>query len=71
MTYDDALERLLCAPITEPTTIMEGEIEVPNPWIAYDAVERADAQAVIDGASEGTFDLYALRHPAPVEEVTE
>lgn len=71
LAYEAALERLTCAPITEPATIMEGEIEVPNPWIAHDAQERAEAQDLIDGASEDTLDLYALRHPAPPEEVTE
>ena len=71
LAYEAALERLTCAPITEPATIMEGEIEVPNPWIAHDAQERAEAQDLIDGASEDTLDLYALRHPAPVEEVAE
>lgn len=71
MAYEAALERLTCAPITEPATIMEGEVEVPNPWIAHDAQERAEAQDLIDGASEDTLDLYALRHPAPPEEVTE
>ena len=71
LAYEAALERLTCAPITEPATIMEGEIEVPNPWIAHDAQERADAQAVIDASTQETLDLYALRHPAPPEEVTE
>ena len=71
MDYEAALERLTCAPITEPATIMEGEVEVPNPWIAHDAQERAEAQALIDAATQGTLDLHALRHPAPVEEVTE
>ena len=71
MAYEAALERLTCAPITEPLMIMEGEIEVPNPWIAHDAQERADAQAVIDASTQETLDLYALRHPAPPEEVTE
>ena len=71
MAYEAALERLTCAPITEPATIMEGEVEVPNPWIAHDAQERAEAQALIDAATQGTLDLHALRHPAPVEEVTE
>lgn len=33
--------------------------------------ERADAIAAIDAATQGTLDLHALRHPAPVEEVTE
>ena len=71
LAYEAALERLTCAPITEPATIMEGEIEVPNPWIAHDAQERAEAQALIDASTQETLDLYALRHPAPVEEVTE
>ena len=71
MAYEAALERLTCAPITEPATIMEGEVEVPNPWIAHDAQERAEAQALIDASTQDTLDLYALRHPAPVEEVTE
>lgn len=71
LAYEAALERLTCAPITEPATIMEGEVEVPNPWIAHDAQERAEAQALIDAATQGTLDLHALRHPAPVEEVTE
>ena len=71
MAYEAALARLTCAPITEPATIMEGEVEVPNPWIAHDAQERAEAQALIDAATQGTLDLHALRHPAPVEEVTE
>lgn len=71
MAYEAALERLTCAPITEPATIMEGEVEVPNPWIAHDAQERAEAQALIDAATQDTLDLYALRHPAPPEEVTE
>ena len=71
LAYEAALERLTCAPITEPATIMEGEIEVPNPWIAHDAQERAEAQDLIDGVTQDTLDLYALRHPAPVEEVTE
>ena len=71
LAYEAALERLTCAPITEPATIMEGEVEVPNPWIAHDAQERAEAQDLIDGVTQDTLDLYALRHPAPVEEVTE
>ena len=71
LAYEAALERLTCAPITEPATIMEGEVEVPNPWIAHDAQERAEAQALIDASTQETLDLYALRHPAPVEEVTE
>lgn len=71
LAYEAALERLTCAPITEPATIMEGEVEVPNPWIAHDAQERAEAQALIDASTQDTLDLYALRHPAPVEEVTE
>ena len=71
LAYEAALDRLTCAPITEPATIMEGEIEVPNPWIAHDAQERAEAQALIDASTQETLDLYALRHPAPPEEVTE
>ena len=71
LAYEAALERLTCAPITEPATIMEGEVEVPNPRIAQDAQEREDAQDLIDGVTQDTLDLYALRHPAPVEEVTE
>ncbi len=71
LAYEAALERLTLPSVTEPLMIMEGEVEVPNPWIAHDAQERAEAQDLIDGVTQETLDLYALRHPAPPEEVTE
>jgi hypothetical protein len=76
MAYEAALERLTCAPITEPATVTVfdahgGSSVIENPAIAHDAQERAEAQALIDASTQETLDLYALRHPAPVEEVTE
>ena len=46
-----------------------GSSVIANPAIAHDAQERAEAQALIDAATQGTLDLHALRHPAPPEEV--
>lgn len=76
LAYEAALDRLTCAPITEPATVTVfdahgGSSVIENPAIAHDAQERAEAQALIDAATQGTLDLHALRHPAPVEEVTE
>ena len=72
LAYEAALERLTCDVVDGPLTIEHTDFngavsDIPNPAIEIDAVERADAQAVIDSASEDTLDLYALRHPAPVE----
>lgn len=76
LAYESALERLTCAPITEPATVTVfdahgGSSVIANPAIAHDAQERAEAQALIDASTQETLDLYALRHPAPPEEVTE
>ena len=41
----------------------------PNPLYAQDVANRAAAQAVLDGASDDTKDLFALRYPpAPAPE---
>jgi hypothetical protein len=76
LAYEAALDRLTCAPITEPATVTVfdahgGSSVIANPAIAHDAQERAEAQALIDASTQGTLDLYALRHPVPPEEVTE
>lgn len=76
LAYEAALDRLTRAPITEPATVTVfdahgGSSVIANPAIAHDAQERAEAQDLIDGVTQDTLDLYALRHPAPVEEVTE
>ena len=76
LAYEAALDRLTCAVIDGPLTIEDVGIngavtDIPNPAIAHDAQERAEAQALIDAATQGTLDLHALRHPAPLEEVTE
>lgn len=76
LAYEAALDRLTCAVIDGPLMIestgLNGLVsDIPNPAIAVDAEERDAAEAVINAASEETHVLYALRHPAPVEEVTE
>lgn len=76
LAYEAALDRLTCAVIDGPLTIEHTDLnglvsDIPNPAIAVDAEERDAAEAVINAASEETHVLYVLRHPAPVEEVTE
>lgn len=76
LDYEAALARLSVPPVTEPETItvvdLDGNAtEVPNPAIAADTAERAEAQAVVDNVQESTLELYALRHPAPPEPAPE
>ena len=78
LDYEAAVERLTCDPITEPLTVTriidDVACEVPNPAIAQDAAERAEAQAVIDAATPEVLALYALRHPpepTPEPEIVE
>ena len=78
LDYESAVERLTCDPVTDPLTVEEiidgSAYEVPNPAIAQDAVERSDAQAVIDTATPEVLALYDLRHlpePTPEPEIAE
>ncbi len=50
MDYEKAMRRLALPPIEDDE---------------QDAAERAEAQAVVDAASQEVVDLYALRNPPP------
>jgi hypothetical protein len=54
MAYETAMKRLAQPLPPEDATDEEK---------AQDAAERAEAQAVVDGASQAVIDLYALRNP--------
>lgn len=72
LAYEAALQRLALPPVTEPATVTVHDeqgapSQIANPAIAQDAQARADAQALIDAATQGTLDLFALRHPPEPE----
>ncbi len=72
LAHEAALQRLTQPLVTEPATVIVydgqgGASQIDNPAIALDAQQRADAQALIDAATQDTLDLYALRHPVEIE----
>lgn len=52
----------LAVPLVE---VVEAEGDEPNPAVEVDALERAEAQAVVDAASPEVLALYDLRNPTP------
>lgn len=72
MAYESATKRLSKAHYDGPLTITdEGGVEQPHPNKVLDDQEREAATTTINNASQATLDLYALRNPEPVPEVTE
>lgn len=78
LAYETQLARLAQPEVLEPATVivvdMEGiESEVPNPAIAQDAAERADATIKTANATPEVIALYDLRNPVvePVEVLDE
>jgi hypothetical protein len=74
MDVEAATARLALPAVTVPETVFvideEGQaVEVPNPAIEADAVERAAAQAVIDGADLDVLDLVEMRHAARLQSI--
>lgn len=71
LDYEAAQARLALPAIIDPVMITEGEEEIPNPGVAADMAERAEAQSVIGTVSNNAKSLALLRNPPPeVENVT-
>jgi len=64
MAYEAATMRLTLPLVTEPATVLENEVEVPNPAIAQDVAERTAAELTISEASSEVLALHLLRNPA-------